>query len=437
MTSSLSLGPFCLLRSTVVHLCLAMIAWLMVTPAASAVAGPGAKAFAAGDYKRAMSILEPQARRGQAEAQFLLGRMRSAGLGLEADRVRARFWFNQAAAQGHHGARAALAARDAQDGPAPGLAALSAPAIAATAPAAAIPAPPAAAEKPHMQSDAQRLQAMLAGNLPADRARAVQLAESVSARASAGDTSLAVLLGEYFEAALGGSPDFAAAALWYGKAAHSGHPVALNNLGAMFYDGRGVLQSYAEAQRLYQRAAEGGDRVAQFNLALMLGQGHAGAVDLVAMNDWLRKSAAQNYARAQAQLARFYREGIGGPQDLRESARYFRLAAEQGLPSAQYWFGHMTARGEGVQRNLETGAQWIIKAAAAGVAPAMFEAAKIYEMGLGLVSDNPRAVALYRGAGDAGISAAAERLAAAYAKGELGLKPDAAEAARWAARAGK
>ena len=44
---------------------------------------------------------------------------------------------------------------------------------------------------------------------------------------------------------------------------------------------------------------------------------------------------------------------------------------------------------------------------------------------------------MYRQAGDAGISAAAERLATAYAKGELDLKPDAGEAARWAARAGK
>ena len=44
--------------------------------AAPAHAGPGNDAMAAGDYKRAISILEPPANRGFAEAQYLLGRMR-------------------------------------------------------------------------------------------------------------------------------------------------------------------------------------------------------------------------------------------------------------------------------------------------------------------------------------------------------------------------
>ena len=438
MTSAPSMSPRSLLQTGTTRLCALVLAWLLAAPTYGASPGPGAEAFAAGDYKRAMSILEPQARRGQAEAQFLLGRMRAEGLGLEVDRMRARFWFNQAAAQGHRGARAALAGLDSGTPSLDISARTTPPASVAANPnpttAPALPPPPA---KPVPRSDAQHLQAMLAGTMPAVRAGAVRLAESVAASATGGDPVLAVLLGEYFESTLGGAADFAAAALWYGKAALSDHPIALNNLGAMYYDGRGVLQSYAEAQRLYQRAAEGGDRVAQFNLALMLGQGRVGAVDLPGMNDWLRKSAAQNYARAQAQLARFHREGIGGPQDLREAVRYFRLAAEQGLPNAQYWLGHMTTRGEGVRRDLEVGAQWIIKAAAAGVAPALFEAAKIYELGLGQISDHPRAVALYRQAGEAGIKAAAERMAAAYTNGELDLKPDAAEATRWAARAGQ
>ena len=58
--------PFGLFRGRAVHLCVAILAWLMVAPATGAAAGPGAAAFAAGDYKRALSILEPQARRGQA-----------------------------------------------------------------------------------------------------------------------------------------------------------------------------------------------------------------------------------------------------------------------------------------------------------------------------------------------------------------------------------
>lgn len=388
---------------------------LLLVPAAAAQAGPGADAFAAGDYRRALAILEPQARRGQAEAQYLLGRMREQGLGVEADRARARHWYMQAAAQGYMPARAALATLDAGT----------------TAPAGAAAAPPAAP-----LGDAQRLQAMLAGRIAADAARAADLAQALALRAEAGDTVVAVLLGEYLESPLGGA-DFAAAARWYERAAAAGHPVAQNNLGAMYYDGRGVLQSFAEAQRLYARAADQGHRVAQFNLALMLGQGKAGPADAQAMNAWLEKSAAQGYARAQAQLGRFQLEGVLGPPDARAAARQFRLAAEQGLPLAQYWLGRMVSRGEGVARDLEDGAAWMLKAADNGHPIAMLEAARILEMGLGLVSDTQRALAYYRRAGEAGVTAAAERLARAYAQGELGLAADGTEAARWAALAAR
>ena len=395
--------------------CRLLLVLACLAGAAAAQAGPGADAIAAGDYQRAFAILEPQARRGSAEAQYLLGRMHDQGLGASVDRERARYWFALSAAQGHSAARAALAS------------------LAARAPTIAQPTPRAATST--STSDPQRLQAMLAGTLAADRGRAVQLAASVTAQAESGDPALAVLLGEYFESPLAGTPDFPAAALWYGRAAEKKHPVAQNNLGAMYYDGRGVLQSFAEAERLYRRAAEAGDRVAQFNYALMLGQGRNGPHDAPAMLEWLGKSAAQNYARAQAQLARFHFEGIGMPRDLREAARNFRLAAEQGLPNAQYWIGRMTARGEGVQRDLQAAAVWITRAADAGVPLAMLEAAKINEMGLGLVSNNARSLAYYRSAGEAGVAEAAERLAGIYAKGELGVAPDPREAERWSARA--
>jgi TPR repeat protein len=399
------------------RLCSGAALCLAASGAASpALAGPGADALAAGDYKRALSILEPQARRGGAEAQYLMGRMHEQGLGAPVDLARARAWYSRAATQGYAAAHEALAALEAKP---------------ARNPTAATDAIPAGAPV----SDPQRLQAMLAGRLAADRVRAASLAEAVALQAEAGEPALAVLLGEYFESGLGGTPDFPAAARWYAKAAERDHPVALNNLGAQYYDGRGVLQSFAEAERLYRRAASGGDRVAQFNLALMLGQGRNGPPDVAGMLDWLGQSAAQNYARAQAQMARFHFEGVGMPKNLLEAARNFRLAAEQGLPNAQYWIGRMTARGEGVPRDLEAAADWITRAADGGVPLAMLEAARIYEMGLGLVSDRVRALSFYRRAAEAGVAEAAERLSAVYAKGELGVTPDRKEADRWSALA--
>ena len=114
-------------------------------------AGPGNDALAAGDYKRAISILEPQANRGFAEAQYLMGRMREQGLGAPVDIARARYWYNRAAAQGNKEAREALVALDGKS--------KSGPQPAATPATAALPAPPRPVAVPPpaaMESEAQQ-----------------------------------------------------------------------------------------------------------------------------------------------------------------------------------------------------------------------------------------------------------------------------------------
>jgi hypothetical protein len=47
------------------------------------------------------------------------------------------------------------------------------------------------------------------------------------------------------------------AARWCRKAADQGHALAQNNLGTMFYEGRGVAQSGVAAARWYRKAADG------------------------------------------------------------------------------------------------------------------------------------------------------------------------------------
>ena len=382
------------------------------------LAGPGADAITARDYARAWLILAPQAARGDSEAQFLAAGLLEQGLGQPVDLARARAWYAQAAAKGHRKAREALASFDSR--------------ARVMATPTSIPTPPPVPTVP--AGDAPTLQAMLGGGLPADGPRAARLAAAIAPEAER-DPDLAVLLGEYFESALAGAPDFPAAALWYERAARRGHAIALNNLGAMFYDGRGVLQSFAEARRLYQRGADAGDAVAQYNLALMLGQGRGGAVEQDAMVTLLGKSAAQGYARAQAQLGRLYFEGIGVTGNMREAARHFELAARQGLPNAQFWYGRLVSRGDGVARDLTAGGEWILKAAEAGLPQAMHEAGVILEIGLGRVSDFERALALFRKAGERGVRESALRLAKAYAEGDLGVKANPEEARRWSALA--
>ena len=397
--------------------------------------GVGIAAYRAGEYKKALDILEAPAMRGNAEAQFFMGQLREQGLSMPASRDRALFWYGQAAAQGHVAARAALEAMGGSDAHHNATDNLVKP----LAGAALRPVTPGGAgtrgSNPALTTGADRLQAMLDGTQPFGPARARQWADALQPRAENGDADSAALLGQYYESTLPGPPDYAAAVRWYRKAVELKHPLATNNLGALHYDGRGVLRDPAEALRLYRIAADAGYAVAQYNLGLMLGQGRGVDVDVPQMIEWIKKAAAQNYPRAQAQLARLYFEGAGVDKDLAEAVRLFRAAAEGGNANAQYWYGRLINTGAGVTRDVSISADWILKAAEAGVPVAMHEAGALWEQGLGRPANPARALDWYRKAGSAGVKDAAARLASAYTNGELGLRQNTQEAGRWSALA--
>jgi hypothetical protein len=53
---------------------------------------------------------------------------------------------------------------------------------------------------------------------------------------------------------------------WYRRAADLGHLGAMNNLGLMYYQGKGVPQDYPQAMAWYRMAADLGDAGALGNL---------------------------------------------------------------------------------------------------------------------------------------------------------------------------
>ena len=70
------------------------------------------------------------------------------------------------------------------------------------------------------------------------------------------------------------------AALLYRKAAEQGHAGAQSMLGAMYNEGKGVLEDYEKAAEWFRKAAEQGDAGALSNLATMYGQGHGVKQDI-------------------------------------------------------------------------------------------------------------------------------------------------------------
>lgn len=155
--------------------------------------------------------------------------------------------------------------------------------------------------------------------------------------------------------------------------------------------------------------------------------------DVVSAMQELRRAADQGHAPAQGLLASILdRAGIAD-----EAMRYYRMAAEQGDADAEVSLAQLhlggAARDEGEALRLLT------RAAARGHAIAIESIADAYlRQTLGLTAakrDNNQAVAAIQRAAERDYLPALEGLAVAYRAGQFGLPVDAAEAARWQARA--
>ena len=89
--------------------------WILLLAAALLAGGcsksldDGIAAYDRGDFVAAFEIWTPLATRGDAEAQYRLGRLCSEGQGVEKDDAEAATWFLRAAEKGHVEAQVALA----------------------------------------------------------------------------------------------------------------------------------------------------------------------------------------------------------------------------------------------------------------------------------------------------------------------------------------
>ena len=72
--------------------------------------------------------------------------------------------------------------------------------------------------------------------------------------------------------------------------AEQGYAKAQYNLGAMYYNGRGVRQDYAEAVRWYRKAAEQGVAKAQYNLGAMYYNGDGVRRNFHLSKEWFGKA---------------------------------------------------------------------------------------------------------------------------------------------------
>ena len=159
----------------------------------------------------------------------------------------------------------------------------------------------------------------------------------------------------------------------YQEAAQQGDTTALNNIGVMYANGRGVDQDYDEAINWFRQAAQQGNTTALNNLCQVYI--HRGWIYVngrdVDQDDtqaftWFRRAVLQGDAEAQNIVGWMYAQGRGVDQDYAQAFTWFSRAAEQEHAEAQYNLGVMHARGDHVVQDDAEAVRWFSMAAEQG-----------------------------------------------------------------------
>jgi len=92
---------------------------------------------------------------------------------------------------------------------------------------------------------------------------------------------------------------------------------------------------YSHALASWRPLADQGNPIAQNNLGIMYDQGRIVTRDYGEAARWYREAIHRGESSASANLGRLYALGLGVETDLDEAERLFRIAAEHGVPTAE------------------------------------------------------------------------------------------------------
>jgi TPR repeat protein len=120
----------------------------------------------------------------------------------------------------------------------------------------------------------------------------------------------------------------AAVASWQ-PLAIKGNPVAQNNIGILYLDGKGVKQDTPEAVRYLSLSAASGSSLGQNNLGGLYREGKGVPRDFGKAAQWFTSSAAQGNAAAMYNLGLMHEMGQGMKAEPSRAYMWYALAAEQ------------------------------------------------------------------------------------------------------------
>jgi len=238
------------------------------------------------------------ANRGDANAQFNLGRMYADGDGVEPDMDEAIKWYRLAATNGH--------------------------------------------------SEAQfNLGVILTSRLGEDRNihDAIRFYEQAFANGIAEAAhNLAVIYDEGIEV----QKDLKTAIIWYTRAAEKGLAHAQHKLAHSFSSGAGVAKDNTIAFKWFLAAAEQGDSASQHKLAVSCDRGIGVNRDSRKALHWHQSAADKGFQESQYWLGVKYAKGEGVKKNMINAFVWIRYASEQGHPDSQCLLASFYYDGDGV-----------------------------------------------------------------------------------------
>lgn len=152
--------------------------------------------------------------------------------------------------------------------------------------------------------------------------------------AADGDAQAMNNLGVIYDQGKGVEADAGRAAHWFAQSANAGNPSGMANYGRMLEQGRGLPSNPAEAARWFDLAARKGQAEAQYNLGLLYENGRGVTRDETAAAAWYSRAASQNQKDALAKLGHLYRMGRGVEKNQSRAALLLYAAAMEGSEAA-------------------------------------------------------------------------------------------------------
>jgi hypothetical protein len=263
----------------------------------------------------------------------------------------------------------------------------------------------------------------------------------LKAKAEEGNLDAQVSLGRAYELGNGVPKSDQQAVKWYRAAAEQGNANAQNSLGLMYRSGRGVSSDKVEAVGWYRRAARQKDASAMFNLGTAYYNGDGVSIDDVASFAWfllaqdfgslpavdavkrMTDEAGNRQANAFEKIGDMYQKGDDLPKSYNDAVNWYRKAAESGEAGVQIKLANLLLHDTTGTANYDEVHRLCEKAAKQNSPPGAYCMGKLYQQGLGVERDLPKAAAWFSEASKMGLADAALRLGEMYWKGE-GLKQD-------------